>query len=64
MNNYDLLKSIKKVVYECGEIIVSADSDSLDIELKNGNNNVVTNYDKLVQDTLKEQLTVLVPGWY
>lgn len=34
MNNYDLLKSIKKVVYECGEIIINADRDSLDIELK------------------------------
>ena len=62
MNNYDLLKSIKEIIYECGEIIVSADRDSLDIELKEGNNNVVTNYDKLVQDTLKEKLTKLIPG--
>ena len=61
MNNYDLLKSIKNIVYECGKIIVDADSDSLDIELKDGNNNVVTNYDKLVQNTLKEKLTALIP---
>ena len=62
MDSRKLLKSIKKVVYECGKIIVSADRDSLDIELKEGNNNVVTNYDKLVQDTLKEKLTKLIPG--
>lgn len=62
MNNYDLLKSIKNIVYECGLIIVGADRDSLDVELKEGNNNVVTNYDKLVQDTLKEKLTALIPG--
>ncbi len=62
MDKRKLLESIKKIVYECGEIIVNADRDSLDIELKNGNNNVVTNYDKLVQDTLKEKLTVLIPG--
>lgn len=62
MDNRILLESIKKIVYKCGEIIVNADRDSLDIELKNGNNNVVTNYDKLVQDTLKEKLTKLIPG--
>lgn len=62
MDSRKLLESIKKVVYECGKIIVSADRDSLDIELKEGNNNVVTNCDKLVQDTLKEKLTKLIPG--
>ena len=62
MDSRKLLESIKKIVYGCGKIIVSADRDSLDIELKEGNNNVVTNYDKLVQDTLKEKLTKLIPG--
>ena len=62
MNNYNLLKSIKNIVYECGRIIVGADRDSLDVELKEGNNTGVTNYDKSVQNTLKEKLNALIPG--
>lgn len=62
MNNNELLKQIKKIVSECGKIIIDADKDSLEIELKEGNNNIVTKYDKLVQNILKEKLTNLIPG--
>lgn len=62
MNNNELLEKIKKIVSECGKIIVDADKDSLEIELKEGNNNIVTKYDKLVQNILKEKLINLIPG--
>lgn len=61
MNNNELLEKIKKIVNEYGEIIVDVDRKTLDVELKEGNNNIVTNYDKLVQNILKEKLTELVP---
>ena len=62
MNNNELLEEIKNIVSECGKIIVDADKDSLEIELKEGNNNIVTKYDKLVQNILKEKLINLIPG--
>lgn len=61
MNNNKLLEEMKNIVRECGKIIVDADKDSLEIELKEGNNNIVTKYDKLVQNILKEKLTNLIP---
>ncbi len=61
MNNNELLEEIKKIVSECGKIIVEADRSSLDIELKEGNNNIVTRYDKLVQTTLRNKLSNLLP---
>ena len=61
MNNNELLEEIKKIVSECGKIIVEADRSSLDIELKEGNNNIVTKYDKLVQNTLRNKLSNLLP---
>lgn len=53
---------MKNIVIECGKIIISADKDSLEIQLKEGNNNIVTKYDKLVQNLLKEKLTQLIPN--
>lgn len=61
LNHSELLEKIKKIVGECGKIIIEADRSSLDIELKEGNNNIVTKYDKLVQTTLRKKLSNLLP---
>ena len=57
----DTLEKIKKLVYECGNIILKADRNSLDIEDKEGIGNIVTKYDKLVQDKLKNELLKIIP---
>lgn len=62
MNNNEILEKIKEIVSECGSIIVSADNSTLEIESKEGNNNIVTNYDKLIQNILKEKLIKLIPN--
>ncbi|MGN1013134.1 MAG: inositol monophosphatase family protein [Clostridia bacterium] len=62
MDNNELLVKIRNIVSECGSIILNADEDSLKIESKEGNNNIVTNYDKLIQNILKEKLLKFVPG--
>lgn len=62
MDNNELLVKIRNIVSECGSIILNSDEDSLKIESKEGNNNIVTNYDKLIQNILKEKLLKFVPG--
>lgn len=62
MNYNELLEKIKNIVNECGEIIINANKNALEIELKDGNNNIVTKYDKLIQNILKEKLTKLIPN--
>ena len=54
-----LLKNICEIVKECGEIILSAKRDSMEIDSKQGSGNFVTEYDKKVQDALFEKL----PEW-
>lgn len=61
MNMIELMEEVKKIVSECGRIIIEADKTSLEIDLKDGNNNIVTKYDKLVQNILKEKLMNLIP---
>ena len=62
MNNNEILEKIKEIVIKCGSIIVEADNSSLEIELKEGNNNIVTKYDKLIQDIIKDNLLKLIPS--
>ena len=57
----NLLEEIKKIVYECGKVVLSADRDSLYIEDKEGIGNIVTKYDKLVQEKLNKELLKIVP---
>lgn len=61
MDMIELMEEVKKIVSECGRIIIEADKTSLEIDLKDGNNNIVTKYDKLVQNILKEKLMNLIP---
>lgn len=56
-----LLKEIKDIVYECGKIILSAETDNLEITPKEGIGNIVTKYDKLIQEKLKKELLKLFP---
>lgn len=58
----DLLESIKKIVVECGSIMIGADYNNLGIEEKDGNNNIVTKYDVMIQEMLKTKLLELVPS--
>lgn len=56
-----LVKKICEIVKECGEIILSAKRDSMEIDSKQGAGNFVTVYDKKVQDTLFEKLKKILP---
>jgi myo-inositol-1(or 4)-monophosphatase len=56
-----LLKEIKDIVYDCGKIILSAEIDKLEIDQKEGIGNIVTKYDKLIQERLKNKLLKLLP---
>lgn len=55
-----MLDDIVKLVRECGEIIKN--SSAQHIEIKNNNRtDLVTEYDKKIQDILQKQLQVLMP---
>lgn len=53
---------IEKIVRECGDIILNADRNEENVEVKSGHGNFVTKYDTMIQAKLKEKLTALVPG--
>ncbi|MBQ9530877.1 MAG: inositol monophosphatase [Eubacterium sp.] len=55
-----MLERIVEVVKQAGEIYKSAGSD-LDIIKKGSNVNLVTKYDKLIQEFLIEELTKIIP---
>ena len=62
MNNYELLKKIKQIVNNCGKIMLDVQKNYLEVQKKEGNNNIVTFYDKYIQSILKEKLTELIPN--
>ena len=62
MNNYELLKEIKQIVNNCGKIMLDVQKKYLKVQKKEGNNNIVTFYDKYIQSILKEKLTELIPN--
>lgn len=57
-----LINQIEKILIESGKIIINADYNNLSIEDKEGNSNIVTKYDKIVQEKLKHDLLNLVPN--
>lgn len=59
MNN--LCDEIKKIVKNCGIILLNCNRDDININSKEGNNNIVTNYDLLIQNKLKKELLELLP---
>lgn len=56
----DILRKIINAVRKAGEIYKSADRD-LGIEQKGSNVNLVTKYDKLIQDFLYSELSKIIP---
>ena len=56
-----MIERICAIVRECGEFIKNADRSSIRIDEKSGRANFVTEYDRMVQDKLKEGLLKIVP---
>ncbi len=56
-----IYNNIKELILECGSIVLNA-NDDLEIQSKDGNNNIVTKYDVLIQNKLKEELLNILPG--
>lgn len=52
---------IKKLVRECGEILLSADRTTLDLSVKKNKSDFVTKYDILVQEKIKDALLKICP---
>lgn len=57
-----IIGKIKEIVIECGNIITNANHNELGIKNKEGNNNIVTKYDVLVQEKLRKELLKLIPN--
>jgi myo-inositol-1(or 4)-monophosphatase len=57
----NLLDQLVIKAYECGEILLNANYSELDVESKEGIGNLVTKYDKMIQDKLNKELLELVP---
>lgn len=57
-----ILQQIQQAARECGHVLLNADRTHTQIETKSGiSNNLVTTYDKAVQQILREKLLKLVP---
>ncbi len=62
MINDEIYEKIKKIVINVGDIMLKANYDELGINQKEGNNNIVTKYDVMIQKKLKKELLNLVPN--
>lgn len=56
-----MLEQIQQVMRECGQLMLGADRSHANIETKGTSNNLVTKYDKAVQEILQKKLLELVP---
>ena len=57
----DILDRIELLARECGQILLDANRDDIDIDTKEGIGNYVTNYDTLIQEKIKKELAVIMP---
>ena len=57
----ETIKKIEKVARECADIMLSADREKADINEKTGNADLVTKYDKMIQEKLKKDLHEILP---
>jgi len=55
------MERIMELIRRCGEIIKNADRENLLVDSKSGRANFVTEYDKKVQEVLKDGLSEIVP---
>lgn len=60
-NAGNMLEYIRKIVREAGEIVRGASMDGIQINEKTSSRDISTQYDKLVQNTLMQQLQQAVP---
>ncbi|MDO4175514.1 MAG: inositol monophosphatase family protein [Eubacteriales bacterium] len=56
-----IMEQIQQIMRECGRIMLEADRSHADIETKGRSNNLVTRYDKAVQQVLQTKLLELAP---
>ncbi len=56
-----ITEQICKIVRKCGDIILNAPRENMQIDAKYGQANFVTEYDGKVQDMLKEELSAVIP---
>ena len=57
----DKLERIISLIKECGELILNANRDDVDVDNKEGIGNYVTNYDTLIQEKIKKGLAEIMP---
>lgn len=57
-----MIEKMKRIVTEAGEIMLHAGNIEAGTAVKEGHANFVTEYDKKVQEFLKERLLALIPG--
>lgn len=57
----ELVYKIEKIVRKCSQQILSVNQNEMQIENKEGIGNIVTQYDKQVQEELKKELAELLP---
>ncbi len=57
----ETVREIEEILRECGRIILEADRKNAGINEKSGKANLVTVYDKRVQDVLQEKLLKVLP---
>ena len=57
----DILNKIETLIRECGQLMVNANREDIDIENKEGIGNYVTNYDTLIQEKIKKGLSEIMP---
>lgn len=61
MDTEKIIKEIKDLALECGEILKKADRSRINTDVKEGHANFVTEYDVLVQSRLQEGLLKILP---
>lgn len=57
----DLIKKISLLVKECGKVILNADREKMAIDIKSGVADLVTEYDKKIQNQLEIGLKGILP---
>ncbi len=61
INLTDLINEISSLVKECGKVILSADREKMAIDIKSGVADLVTEYDKNIQEQLEIGLKKILP---
>ncbi len=61
INLTDLINGICSLVKECGKVIINADREKMAIDIKSGVADLVTEYDKNIQEQLESGLKKIFP---